>query len=400
MRLCIVSHCPPLPSWGGAMTFFRHFIERTDFETLVVTPSHHVDDHPLPYDPVRIQLPPWWRRASQTRFLPWLYPCQVIWGDKFLSSIVLAQARRFKPDAIFTVAGNWDWTALAAQRIARELEVPLIASFNDWYDYGWFPVHDRLRPMVEKRFRRFYQEADLALCTSEGMREALGEHSNAHVWYPTGAPMEEEVVDYLPVEADAHHPLTVFFGGSLGDWYGPMLESLVRECESAECDVQFLIYGALEAWSQEFDDHARAKGIFRGRVDFPTLQKEAEKADILILPMGFGEDCAHVERTSFKTKFLDYLSFQRPILVWGPEYCSAVRVAREFDSAECVTDPSPRACRHAIDALAKDPDRRQDLIANAMKMYQDRFHPDQIHEGLVRQISSVVSMSYEKSRHL
>ena len=34
----------------------------------------------------------------------------------------------------------------------------------------------------------------------------------------------------------------------------------------------------------------------------------------------------------------DYLSFRRPILVWGPEYCSAVRVATEFDSAECVTD--------------------------------------------------------------
>lgn len=373
------------------MTFFRHFIERDDFDTLVLTTSRHVDEFSLPYEPLRLQLPPWWDRACRTRLLPWLYPLQIL-GGHWLTRGRTGSSRiqEFKPDAVFTMAGNWDWTALAAQRLASKLGIPLVASFNDWFDYGGFLAHPRFRPMIERRFRRFYREADLALCTSEGMREALGDQPNAHVWYPTGAPMKEDD-GYMPSTVAAGSPFVVFFGGSLGDWYGPMMESLVRECEQHGLAVQFRIFGSLEAWSREFDRHAREEGIFRGRVDFPTLSAEAAGADLLILPMGFGEDCAQVERTSFKTKFLDYLSFRRPILVWGPEYCSAVRVAREFDSAECVTDPSPAVCRKAIADLAASPERRRQLMGNAVKMYKDRFHPDRIHEGLVRKIDETVA---------
>lgn len=373
------------------MTFFRHFIDRGDFEIMVITPSSHVDDQALPYVPVRTALPKWWARVCRTRFLPWLYPVQLLGGGRFLTADAVHRASAFHPDAVFTVAGNWDWTALAAQRLARSLCVPLIASFNDWFDYGAFPVAGKLQSLVERRFRQFYREADLALCTSEGMREALGEHPNDHVWYPTGAPMKEAQESDQPRITSDQQPLLVFFGGSLGDWYGPMMESIVVECEKEAAPVQFKIFGALESWSAGFDEHARRKGIFRGRVSFDALSSEAAAADLLILPMGFGEDCAQVERTSFKTKFLDYLSFRRPILVWGPEYCTAVQVAREFDSAECVTDQSPAACCAAITRLAADPDRRRELMDNAFRMYEDRFHPDRIHQDLVRKIEEVVA---------
>ncbi|MFC7338097.1 glycosyltransferase [Haloferula chungangensis] len=372
------------------MTFYRHFIERSDFEVMVVTSSRHVDDQPLPYEPVRVSLPAWWERACRTRFLPYLYPLQVLAGHHLLGRKVMKQIMEFQPEAVFSVAGSWDWTTLAGQKVARALRIPMVASFNDWYDYGWFPADDRFRPLIEERFRRFYQEADLALCTSEGMREELGKHSNAHVWYPTGAVMQRSSDNYEPTEVSIDDPLIAFFGGSLGGWYGPMMESIVLACEDSSDPVEFRIFGALEAWSPEFGERAKKEGIFRGRVEFDRLRQEALAADLLILPMGFGKECEHAERTSFKTKFLDYLSFQRPILVWGPEYCSAVRVAREFDSAECVTDPSPEACRKAIAQLAADPLRRAELMGNAKRMYDDRFHPDRIHSALVQKIKEVV----------
>jgi hypothetical protein len=113
-------------------------------------------------------------------------------------------------------------------------------------------------------------------------------------------------------------------------------------------------------------------------------------ADALILPMGFGEECAQVERTSFKTKFLDYLSYQKPILVWGPEYCSAVRVAREFDSAEICTESDATAVLQKILAVRNVPERQAALVRNARKMYEDRFHPDKIHAEFTRKIRELV----------
>lgn len=371
------------------MTFYRHFIERDEFDTFVASNSQFFDDYDLPYEPLRIEQSRIWNRACKTRFMPWLNGIQSLYGGSFSLAEVMRAAKEFKPDAVFTVAGSWDWTALAAKKIADTLNVPLIASFNDWYNYGWFPAHNFFHKHIEERFHRFYREADLALCTCEGMKEALGPHTNSHVWYPTGAPMVKELPAYKVQSPTREQPFTVFFGGSLGDWYGKMLEALVTECKESAPEIRFKIFGNLESWSEGFGRWASDSGVFGGRVSFEQLRGQAQKADLLLLPMGFGEECAQVEKTSFKTKFLDYLSFQRPILSWGPEYCSAVKTAREFDSAECVTSEDPKDCALAIRKLAEDTHRRKQLLSNAHSMYKNRFHPDKIHDGLVEKIQLV-----------
>jgi hypothetical protein len=287
------------------------------------------------------------------------------------------------------MAGSWNWVALAALKTARTLGVPLAASFNDWYDYPWLMGHERQRHAIERRFRRFYRECDLALCTSDGMKEALGPHPNAHVWYPCGAAMPLMERGLRDTVVTSKNTCTVFFGGSLGEWYGPMLEDLVTTSEEVFPQLRFRIFGGLETWSRSFHEKATAAGIFGGRIPFKKLQEEACQADILLLPMGFDPAAAHIESTSFKTKFLDYLTFRRPIVVWGPEYCSAVRVAKEFDSACCVTTRNPLDCAQAIEDLRRHPKRREELVQNAERMYADRFHPDKIHSLLVRELLKI-----------
>lgn len=384
------SYCPPVPSWGGAMTFYRHFIERDDIEVLVVTDRTDIDAFEISYTPYIISQPDWWQRLYRSRLLPYLSGFELVWGGAFLPDSAIVKSRDFGSQAIFTVGGSWAWMSLAAQKLSHKLNLPLIASFNDWYNFGWFPSHRLFHKTIERRFRRFYRECDLALCTSEGMREALGDHPNAHIWYPTGAPMPEVPDNYEPRMPEKERPFRVFFGGSLGEWYGKMVEDVIVQCREHHPQVEFRIFGSMASWSSEFDNWAKDSGVYGGQVSFDRLSEEAGKADLLLLPMGFDPSVEIVERTSFKTKFLDYLSFRRPILVWGPDYCSAVRVAREFDSAECVTDSDPAACAAAIKDLADQPDRRKRLIGNAMSMYEDRFHPDKIHAGLMGKITELV----------
>jgi hypothetical protein len=154
--------------------------------------------------------------------------------------------------------------------------------------------------------------------------------------------------------------------------------------------VEFRIFGGNPSWSAEFDSLVKARGIFRGHLPFAQLRQEMDQTDGLLLLMGFGEACALTERTSFKTKFLDYLSFKKPIMVWGPEYCSAVQYAREFDSAETCTSPDPGAFLQTITALSRSEDRRAALTKNARRMYEDRFHPDRIHAGFLAQCRQLV----------
>jgi glycosyltransferase involved in cell wall biosynthesis len=365
------------------MTFHRHFCERDDFTTRVATDA---TDYNRPGS-ILFDVPRWWRRVRNSRLNRMFCGLELLHGQFLIPPRVIDAARSFQPDAVFTVAGSWDWTALAAQRVARSLRVPLIASFNDWFDYPWFRGSPSQRRAVENRFRCFYREADLAFCTSEGMREELGAHPNSHILYPLG----EKAREMPPLVPDRTEPATILFCGNLGEWYGRMLEGLVRTAWRQASNLRFRIFGGAPSWSDEFEREARARGIYGGRVPFDELRDEAATSDILLLPMGFGENHALVERTSFKTKFLDYLAFGRPILVWGPSYCSAARTALEFDSAAVVSSPSEDDCLATLQVLAADPERKRRLVGNARKMYDDRFHPDRIHAGLLEKINALIA---------
>jgi hypothetical protein len=388
IRVFYLSYNPPVPSWGTAMSFYRHFVERDDFEIFVATDSADVQQYELPYPFLQFDVPKWLNRMQHTRFYRWSWQYNQSIAGYFVPHQVWQAARLFKPDLVFTVAGSWNWTARLAQRVARRLRLPLVASFNDWFDFGVL-MHPYFRGSIERVFRKFYRDCDLAFCTSEGMLEALGPHPNAHVLYPTGASMLDNKREFIPFISNGM-PATVFFAGSLSFWYGLMLEQLVRA--SSNSPLRFEIFGshAHASWSREFESAARTAGVYRGQVSFDELKVHAQDADLLLLPMGFGDECAQTERTSFKTKFLDYLTFQKPIVIWGPEYCSAVRIAREFDAAECYTSPDAAGCISTLGNVARSPERQKQLVANARRMYQSRFEPSRIHAVLLRECEKLV----------
>ena len=388
MRVFYLSYHPPVPTWGTAMSFYRHFVERDDFEIFVATDSAEVQEHEVPYRFLRFDVPTWLKRMQHTRFYRWFWQYNQSVAGYFVPDKVWQAARAFRPDLVFTIAGSWNWTARLAQRVARQLRVPLVASFNDWFDFGVL-MHPYFRGSIEKAFRKFYRDCDLACCTSEGMLDALGPHGNAHVLYPIGSHMPESKREFIPFTANGR-PATVLFAGSLSAWYGPMLERLVRATSNSQ--LRFQIFGSHThaSWSPDFDSFARTAGVYRGQVAFDQLKTHAQDADLLLLPMGFGDECAQTERTSFKTKFLDYLTFQKPIVIWGPEYCSAVRVAREFDAAECYTSPDAAGCIATLENVAHSSERQKQLVANAHQMYRSRFEPSRIHSVLLKQCEALV----------
>jgi len=380
IRVFFLTYYPPTPTMGGAMAFHRHFVERDDFEIFVATDDERVLNFKPKFPVLVFRQPRWLERVMRTRLFRWAHSYKHFIAGRSVPAEVLEAARRFKPDFIFTIAGSWDWTAVMARHLAHELGVPLVGSFNDWFDFSLI-VHPRLHGRLEKTYRQLYRDCDLAWCTCEGMREALGPHPNAQVLYPVGAQPK-------PIEANSGGSnktdrFVAVFAGNLSDWYGRMMEQLVRASLKKNLPIEFRIYGGLQSWSKEFEELARAQNIFRGHLPFEQLRQEMADADCLLLLMGFDHACAHTERTSFKTKFLDYLTFRKPILLWGPEYCSASRYADEFDSAEKCNSPDPEAFLETIRKLQANPERQKSLVANAEKMFQDRFHPDKIHAHFV-----------------
>jgi hypothetical protein len=209
------------------------------------------------------------------------------------------------------------------------------------------------------------------------------------VLYPVGA--RTQLQDSTGATSE-HKAFLVGYAGTLSGGYGKMIQQLVRRSAQSAAGIEFRIWGANPDWSAEFNNNARENGIYLGQVPFQELIAGIQTVDCLLLPMCFEADRAQVEKTSFKTKYLDYLSYQKPIIVWGPEYCSAVRVAREFDSAQICTEESASAALMALTNLREAPQRRRELVGNAQRMYEDRFNPDKIHQGFVAKLRTVAAL--------
>ena len=392
IRVFFLSYYPPAPKMGGAMAFYRHFVERDDFELFAATDDPDFRINPPSYPSLAFDQPKWLDRIGHTRLFRWAHSYKHLVAGRFIPRSVMEAAEKFKPDLVFTIAGSWNWTAMMAQNLSKKLGVPLVGSFNDWFDFNIIQ-HPCLHSVLEKKFRAFYRSCDLALCTCEGMQQALGPHPNAHILYPIGARTEQaEMMETR--DPDDKSRFVVAFAGNLSNWYGQMLQRLIETAIKKQAPVDFRIYGGNQSWSTDFDRALRERNIFRGQLPFAQLQGELARADALLLPMGFGTECEQIERTSFKTKFLDYLAIQKPIIVWGPEYCSAVRFAGEFDSAEITTEPDAEPVLQKILSLCNSPVRQTELIGNARRMYEDRFHPDKIHSAFVHKIRETIELNH------
>ena len=345
---------------GGGLLLYRHFVLRSEFEIGIVTPNpaqsathfHHF-----------IHEPAWLERLKRTRLAKWFHDYTHLVYARQFNAQLLRSAREFRPDLIFNVAETW--VSFHALKLARKLKIPFACYFMDWAHYAAY-CHKWAVPIMDRMYRQLYREADVAFCISDGMREELGTHRNSFVLYPTPS----VAIDKLePIRATAsrhgrkNEKFQFLFAGNLAHWYGQQVATI------------------LEMLQNESAIGMKVFGNYHG--------PEFQNADAVFLPMGFDSAAALSERTSFKTKFLDYLAFEKPIVIWGPEYCTAIRAAREYNAAYCVTDPNPAAVIHAMREISENKELRDRLRTGSQRAKSEKFNNEAAYAVLKNGIFSV-----------
>ena len=420
----------------------RHFVEHRDFEVSVATTAEFC----VPGIPsLKLKRATWLQRLSNTRFVRFVRNFELLFYGTLLGSRVLDEAKEFRPDVVFTVA---DMTlSEQARKLAKCLGVPLVVNFQDWWPRGQFyytfeKPYFWVRPLLEWRFRRLYREADLAFCTSEGMKEFLGPHPNSHVLYPIGAsdaeascPMRvapedrrSEIEDrgaatlhtgdrrweirdreaqgskLVPSSAtgmaldsgrltlDAataklRKKRLIYTGTAFGS-YGKMLRELARELEKHD-EWELVIFGNTPDWPKEELERAKEAGLYRGLLKFEELQRELHEADACLGVMSFEPELEVMMRTSFTTKMLDYCRIGKPLILWGPEYCSPIRLAIRAGAGLCVVNNDPNILVDALKTFDKYIADNK-ITKGAKYLSKNDLNHSCIHNVLVSNIVAVV----------
>jgi hypothetical protein len=385
-RVLLVSIVPPRNDCGVRIVMHRMFVERSPFDLHVASNADFADDL-LVHTPLRLPAPV--HRLRKSRFGPrlaaWINDYEnLIWPLTTNAALEMA-VETFKPDVILTLAECG--LCHGARKTAQRHGLPLAGLFLDWFPVmrGHFG-HKFTQATLSRRYRELYSACNLAFCTSDGMQEMLGPHPNSHVIYPM--PGRHVVSENSRPRSNERFQLV--YVGSVENFYGRMLCSLIEKFELTK-DLEIIVVGPNADWPVELLERAKAKGFYLGFKSPEQADQVMARADALLVVMSFEKEHELFMRTSFTTKFLDYVAFGKPVILWGPEYCPPVRVARKHGGAAVVSTNEPGAVVSLCRQIAGDATLNEKLLNEALRLHQTVFSPDRLQAIFVDEIEKLAA---------
>ena len=290
----------------------------------------------------------------------------------------------FGVESVLTVAHGFGW--LAAARLASERNVPLhLMVHDDWPRVA--NVTARFRHRLDERFAKVYRQAQSRLCVSPAMSHAYHQRYGkpADVIYPSRAPACPDFADPPARLSRNNKPFTVAFAGTINS--NGYIRALLAVQEALKpVGGRLLIFGpitAVEAKQVGLNSTTRVNGLLTSSELMTRLREEA---DALFVPMSFdSRDCVNMQM-AFPSKLADCTAVGLPLLIYGPQYCSAVAWARKNSGVAEVVETED-VLGDAVHRLANNADHRMALATRALDVGRKYFSHDRIQQIFIRALS-------------
>jgi glycosyltransferase involved in cell wall biosynthesis len=245
----------------------------------------------------------------------------------------------------------------AAQRFAKKHDLPLVVFFQDWWpDMAGVP-----KPVVrllDKRFLEMAKSCSLGICVCEGMKNALGGGEHLQVLPPI--PAEEAQPLKMVASKKNDSKFKILYSGNL-DLYGGMLLEALRVFKDHPT-IQLQVRGSNPRWPDDAKIEMRDAGLWLEFAPRAELDAWLQSADAFLIPMVFEEKYRRRMETSFPSKLVEFAQFGKPLVVWGPEYCSAVQWGRQKNSVLCVTCSDSEKSVNEFDYLFKHASELEKMV--------------------------------------
>lgn len=379
-RLLYVSDVPVEASYHGSALLHRLLSDYPhDRLTVIETATESDPNRRLP-SVNYISHPIGKARWLNTRFHPYVVAWFTQAGERQAPKI-LQSVNGAGFESVLTVAHGFGW--LAAANIASKRKVPLhLIIHDDWPRVA--DVAPQFRQWLDDRFAHVYRQAHSRLCVSPSMsrfyEERYGEP--AQVIYPSRA---ADCPDFDAPPAHLAHndkPFTIAFAGTINsNGYIEALTALQNALKPV--GGRLLIFGPNQFGLD--DPNTENCGLVSSS---QLLTRLREEAHALFAPMSFDESDRSNMQMAFPSKLADYAATGLPLLIYGPEYCSAVVWARDNQGvAEIVEDKAD--LNNAINRLANDPSHRVTLGKRALDVGREYFTHNRAQQLFISAIKSV-----------
>jgi len=289
----------------------------------------------------------------------------VLWKGRWIDKDLPALVSKSQKTIVGTVAHGDGF--YAAERFAKKHSLPLVVFFQDW----WPDMAEVPRPFVkvlDKRFLSLAKSCSLGICVCEGMKRALGAGSNLEVLPPI--PAEAAQLTEIVSPQKNGSKFKILYSGNL-DFYGGMILEVLREIKNHPA-IQLQVRGSNPSWPEAAKKEMRDAGLWLEFAPRKELEKWLASADAFLIPMVFEEKYRRRMETSFPSKLIEFAQFGKPLIVWGPEYCSAISWARECD-IRSITHPSAQLLCEQIEEFMKNGIKMGNALNVCSEKLQNQF---------------------------
>jgi glycosyltransferase involved in cell wall biosynthesis len=380
LKILLISSAVPRDTTAGEVILYRHF-SQSELKLAIATDDL---DGMLAENLLELKANRILNRLTKTRLSLWIHDIYQCFHPFFHYKTLRSYINNYQPDIIITVAEGIHW--IAAQKMSQEFNIPLVTFFHDlWPDLA--SIHAWAKKALEHRFKQLYQQSAIAFCVSEEMQQLLGNHPNAQTLYPI--PDQLNIVEQ-PAILSPEKSFRLVYAGSLSGIYAPMLQALCIALQDVQ-KLQLKLFGRPQNWLNSLLQPLEKQDIYGGLVSRDLLRQELNSASALLVTISFDPKNRRWAETSFPSKLVEYCQYTKPVIIWGPEYCSAVRWGRKYQSALVVTSPSAQELVNAIKELAVQPEKQKYLANKALVMAQGMFNPVKIQKQFVDGLYQVVN---------
>jgi glycosyltransferase involved in cell wall biosynthesis len=305
--------------------------------------------------------------------------------------------RTFKPDAILTVAHGFSWLTAATLAAKHRLPLHLIVH-DDWEHLNQLPRV--MKAWGNEQFGMVYRQAKSRLCASRYMVDAYERRYGAPgiVLYPSRG-LEDVVFDAPSAKKSRLFPTFAYAGSINIGGYARCLSDLASVLEEFS--------GSVLLFSPHSKQDLKKLGLEKPNIIPHSLipqnqlvRKLRDEADVLFAPMTFEPEHRDNMAVGFPSKMTDYTATGRPILVWGPSYCSAIRWSLENPGvAEVVSENDTELLKQSVARLVGQSDYRVQLGSAALEKGIQYFSHAAVTERFYQSITPEANCNQSNSRH-
>jgi len=361
IRVIFISSVRPEPTSAGQIILYRHFCNRPEFDLEVYG-----------FETTKFSFRMLLRRllGKIARFggiFETLVNCAwVLWKGRWMDKDLPVKVERDQKTIVGTVAHGDGF--YAAQRFAKKHGLPLVVFFQDWWP-DMTGVPKPFIKLLDKHFLALAKSCSLGICVCEGMKRGLGGGGNLEVLPPIPAETDPPT---LPVfNTTPSGKFKILYSGNL-DLYGGMILELLHVLKNHP-KIQFQVRGSNPNWPEEAKKEMRDAGLWLEFAPRTELDTWLQSADAFLIPMVFDKKYRRRMETSFPSKLVEFAQFGKPLIVWGPEYCSAVQWSRVLSSALCIASQKPRDLVESLEILAESASMQKKLASASDKSSNEEY---------------------------